>query len=106
ADDAGDQVGDEHGWAGVERRRIAGPDEDARADDASDTEEHEVPRSEGPLELAGPCFFLNLGNALAQHHAPEHSPWSGSRHPDIPSCGGFVAPEPSDSASEGNPSFD
>ena len=80
ADDAGDDVGDEDGGPRVERRGVTGTDEDAGADDAADAEEHEVPRPQGPFELACPRFFLDLGNALAQHHASEHAGWCGSRH--------------------------
>src|SRR5688500_8544304 len=64
----------------MQRRGVAGTDENARADDAADAEEHKVPRPERPLELAGACFFLDLGDALAHHDAPEQSLRSGSRH--------------------------
>ena len=70
ADDSGDGVGDQHGGAGMQRRGIAGPDEDAGADDAADAEEDQVPRPERALELAGAGFFLDLGDALAQPDAP------------------------------------
>ena len=53
ADDAGDDVGDQHRRPGVKRRGVAGADEDARADDAADAEEDQVPGAERPLELAG-----------------------------------------------------
>ena len=44
ADDAGDGVGDQDRRAGMKRRGVAGADEDARADDAADAEEDQVPR--------------------------------------------------------------
>ena len=81
ADDAGDGVGDQHGRAGVERRGVAGADEDAGADDAADAEEHQVPRPERALELAGPGFFLDLGDALAQPDPAQKAPPSVPQWP-------------------------
>ncbi len=86
----------------MQRGGIAGPHENARADDAADAEEHQVPRPERPLELAGLGFALNLGNRFAQHHAPEQTPWSGSGHSFFPLDRQLRA-EPSGSGGEGNP---
>jgi hypothetical protein len=59
---------------GVERRGVAGADEDAGADDAADAEEDQVPRPERALELAGPGFLLDLGDALAQSDPAQKAP--------------------------------
>ena len=105
ADDAGDHVGDQHRRAGVERGGVAGADEDAGADDAADAEEDQVPRPERALELAGPGFFLDLGDALAQPDAPEKAPARcRSRHsisPRICCCARSLAAR----TGQGNPLF-
>ena len=58
----------------MKRGGVAGADEDAGADDAADAEEDQVPRPEAALELAGPGFFLDLGDALAQPIRPRKLP--------------------------------
>ena len=90
ADDAGDGVGDQDGRAGVQRGGIAGADEDAGADDAADAEEDQVPGAERALELAGPRFFLDLGDALAQPDPPERSPVVPQWPFDLPSNFDFL----------------
>ena len=71
----------------MERGGVAGTDEDAGADDAADAEERQVPRAQRPLELAGPGFFLNHRDALAQDPMRPSKPYDVVRHSpfDLPS---------------------
>jgi len=69
ADHARHQEGQQHRGTGVQRGGVAGAHEDARADDATDAQEHEVPRPERALELAGFGFPLHLLYAFAHHEA-------------------------------------
>ena len=73
ADDARDQEGQQHGRTGVQRRGVAGADEDAGADDATDAQEHEVPGTERPLQGAGFAFPLDLLHAFPHQHARKES---------------------------------
>ena len=104
ADDPGDDVGEQHGRAGVERRGVAGADEDAGADDAADAEEDQVPWPQGALEFAGPGFFLDVGDALAQPDPAQKAPASVRvAMVNLPLKYCFVAAEPSASNGAGNP---
>ena len=103
ADESGDDVGDEDRRAGVERRGVAGAHEDARADDAADAEEDEVPGAERPLELAGLGLALDLGNGLAQEDSPEEPPRCGTGHGTIPSIWPCFCAEPSGNSGGASP---
>src|SRR5687768_14766643 len=86
----------------MERRGVAGADENAGADDAADAEEDQVPRAQRPLELARTGFFLDIGDALAQPDSAPKTPLRCcSRHSISPR--GWFASEPSGSDGGRNP---
>src|SRR5512139_2343362 len=64
----------------MQRRGIAGADENTRADDAANSKEHQVPWAQSALQLAGRGFTLNLGDTLAHHNAAEQALGCGTRH--------------------------
>ena len=77
---------EQHGRAGVERRGIAGADEDAGADDAADAEEHQVPRAERALQLAGLGFVAGPGRRSCAATCARAIPSSVPQWPfDLPS---------------------
>jgi hypothetical protein len=52
----------------MKRGGAAGADENARADDAADAEQQQVPLSERTLQLACRRLALNLRNRLSREH--------------------------------------
>src|SRR3990170_8290917 len=89
----------------MERSGVSGADEDAGADDAADAEEDQIPWPQGALQFAGPGFFLDVGDALAQPDPAQKAP--------LRRCGGHgyyplglylsLAAEPNVSNGAGNP---
>jgi len=66
AREAGDQEGKQHCGPGEVGGGVTGQHEDAGADDATDTEEHEVPCAEAAAEILHGCVALDVAEGLAQ----------------------------------------
>ncbi len=73
AEHAGDDEGDHDAGAGELRRGPASQNEDPGADDAPDTEENQVQRAQGPLQLAMFVFGLNLRDRFSHEYTPDTS---------------------------------
>ena len=68
----------------MQRGGIAGANEDARADDAADAKKDQVPRTQGPLELAVLGFALDLFYAFAKKQTGNESPFGRAGHRCFP----------------------
>ena len=67
-----DGEGNDHAGAGIGRGRVAGDDEDARADDGADAERDQVDRPQRAFQI------VNLGDGIFRNSGHASSPADGS----------------------------